>query len=58
MMKVAGTSIMGNMANHRLSSNTIDYGINRDDSRMANTHKADPYANISVQDMIKSDAKA
>lgn len=59
MMKITGSNIMGNMSNNkRMSSNTIEYGLHRDDSRMASTATKDPYANISVRAMMQRDAKA
>lgn len=51
MMKIAGNSIIGSGLAHskRFSAHTIDYNIlNRDDSRMSQTQKNDPYKSISV----------
>ena len=61
MMKIAGDRIMrqSGMGLKRGSAHTIDYGIlNREDSRMAQTQKADPYKSISVNDMMQREAKA
>ena len=60
-MKIAGDRIMGQsgMGSKRMSAQTIDYGIlKRDDSRMAQTQKTDPYRNISVNDMMQREARA
>ena len=59
LMKVTGDRIMGGLGQKRMSAHTIDYGIlNRDESRMSQTQKTNPYRNISVQDMMQRDAKA
>ena len=56
LMKIAGSNILGANNFHRRSSSTIDYNFKTSDPNTMS--KKDPYGDITVQNMMQTEAKA